>query len=312
MPRDSRGAPLGPRVGDGSALGSRCRRWTASNPRPDLSFNHTNASFVERMVDTNLARRASRKTFNSPRALAQRFHEPWSGDVPPGESANPGGRAMAEETPKAPEPELTIGEEAKAPARPRNLYGYVKKAWRDHRGGVDQETYFQRMVEWRRGEAFVRIDRPTRVDRARGLGYRAKQGYAIVRARVRRGGRRRPKPMGGRHPKRRGLRKITMAKSIQRIAEERTARHYPNMEVLNSYWIGEDGMHKYYEVILVDPQHPVIRNDPKINWICEPGNRGRAFRGLTSAGKKGRGLLYKGKGAEKIRPSIGSHDRTGK
>src|SRR5438046_2246155 len=130
MPRDSRGAPLGPRVGDGSALGSRCRRWTASNRRPGLSFNHTNASFVERMVDTNLARRASRKTFNSPRALAQRFHEPWSGDVPPGESANPGGRAMAEETPKAPEPELKIGggEEAKAPARPRNLYGYVKKA----------------------------------------------------------------------------------------------------------------------------------------------------------------------------------------
>src|SRR2546428_11796914 len=118
--------------------------------------------------------------------------------------------------------------------------------------------------------------------------------------------------MGGRHPKRRGLVKITMAKSIQRIAEERTARHYPNLEVLNSYWVGEDGTHKYYEVILVDPQHPVIRNDPKINWICEPANRGRVFRGLTSAGKKGRGLLHKGKGAEKVRPSIGSHDRLGK
>src|SRR5438046_2407298 len=143
------------------------------------------------------------------------------------------------ETPKAAEPELTIGgEEAKAPARPRNLYGYVKKAWREPDRGVVQETHFQRMVEWRRGEAFVRLERPTRVDRARELGYRAKQGYVIVRARVRRGGRRRPKPMGGRHPKRRGLRKITMAKSIQRIAEERTARHYPNMEVLNSYVIG--------------------------------------------------------------------------
>src|SRR3989442_1556501 len=118
--------------------------------------------------------------------------------------------------------------------------------------------------------------------------------------------------MGGRHPKRRGLVKITMAKSIQRIAEERTAKHYPNMEVLNSYWVGEDGTHKYYEVILVDPNHPAIRSDPKINWICNPANRGRVFRGLTSAGKKGRGLLYKGKGAEKIRPSIGSHDRTGK
>ena len=103
-----------------------------------------------------------------------------------------------------------------------------------------------------------------------------------------------------------------MAKSIQRIAEERTAKHYPNLEVLNSYWVGEDGTHKYYEVILVDPNHPAIRADPKINWICNPANRGRVFRGLTSAGKKGRGLLYKGKGAEKIRPSIGSHDRTGK
>jgi large subunit ribosomal protein L15e len=118
--------------------------------------------------------------------------------------------------------------------------------------------------------------------------------------------------MGGRHPKRRGLNKITMAKSIQRIAEERAAKHYPNLEVLNSYWVGEDGMHKYFEVILVDPQHPVIRGDPKINWICEPQHRGRVFRGLTSAGKKGRGLTHKGKGAEKIRPSIGSHERLGK
>ncbi len=118
--------------------------------------------------------------------------------------------------------------------------------------------------------------------------------------------------MGGRKPKRRGLRKITMAKSIQRMAEERVGRRYPNLEVLNSYWIGEDGRHKYYEVILVDPRHPVIQNDPKINWICDPVHRGRAYRGLTSAGKRGRGLSRKGKGAEKIRPSVGAHDRKGK
>jgi len=217
------------------------------------------------------------------------------------------------EEPQAPAPEPTIaGEEAKAPPRPRNLYGYVKKAWKNPRSGVVKETHFQRLVEWRRGSAFVRMERPTRLDRARELGYRAKPGFVIVRARVRRGGRRRPRPMGGRHPKRRGLAKITMAKSIQRIAEERTGKRYPNLEVLNSYWVGEDGMHKYFEVILVDPSHPVIRNDPKINWICRPGNRGRAFRGLTSAGKKGRGLSHKGKGAEKVRPSIGSHQRTGK
>jgi large subunit ribosomal protein L15e len=220
---------------------------------------------------------------------------------------------MAEEQ-KAPEAELSIAgeEQAKKPARPRNLYAYVKQAWKNPHEGVVGETHWARLVDWRRGPAFARVDHPTRIDRARELGYRAKPGFIVVRARVRRGGRRKPRPMGGRHPKRRGLRKITMAKSIQRIAEERTARRYPNLEVLNSYWIGEDGAHKYYEVILVDPQHPVIRNDPKINWICHPANRGRVFRGLTSAGKKGRGLLYRGKGVEKVRPSIGSHGRIGK
>ena len=220
---------------------------------------------------------------------------------------------MAEE-PKAPDAEPSIaGEEGeKPPARPRNLYGYVKQAWKNPHVGVVEETHWARMVAWRRGPAVLRIERPTRIDRARELGYRAKQGYVVVRIRVRRGGRRKPHPMGGRKPKRRGLLKITMAKSIQRIAEERVGKRYPNMEVLNSYWVGEDGRHKYFEVILVDPEHPVIRSDPKINWICEPAHRGRVFRGLTSAGKKGRGLLYKGKGAEKVRPSIGAHERRGK
>jgi large subunit ribosomal protein L15e len=103
-----------------------------------------------------------------------------------------------------------------------------------------------------------------------------------------------------------------MAKNIQRIAEERTAKRYPNLEVLNSYWVGEDGRQKYYEVILVDPHHPSIINDPKINWICEPQHKGRAFRGLTSAGRKGRGLYKKGVGAEKVRPSLRAHDKKGK
>ena len=85
------------------------------------------------------------------------------------------------------------------------------------------------------------------------------------------------------------------------MAEERVARKYPNLEVLNSYWVWEDGKAKYYEVILVDPQRPEIRNDNNINWICEKQHTRRAFRGLTSAGKKGRGLRKKGKGAEKVR-----------
>jgi large subunit ribosomal protein L15e len=84
------------------------------------------------------------------------------------------------------------------------------------------------------------------------------------------------------------------------------------MEVLNSYWVGEDGKHHFYEVILVDPYHPAIVRDPKINWVTHKSNKRRVLRGKTSAGQKGRGLHHKGKGAEKIRPSIKSHGGRGK
>lgn len=34
----------------------------------------------------------------------------------------------------------------------------------------------------------------------------------------------------------------------------------------------------------------VVRNDPRINWICKANKKHRELRGLTSAGKKSRGL----------------------
>ena len=74
------------------------------------------------------------------------------------------------------------------------------------------------------------------------------------------------------------------------IAEQRAARKFRNLEVLNSYMIGKDGINYFYEVILVDPERSEIKNDKKISWIAKPENRGRVFRGLTSAGKKSRGL----------------------
>ncbi|OYT55897.1 MAG: hypothetical protein B6U68_04235 [Candidatus Aenigmarchaeota archaeon ex4484_14] len=82
--------------------------------------------------------------------------------------------------------------------------------------------------------------------------------------------------------------KFTPAKSLKRIAEDRVARKYPNMEVLNSYYLAEDGQNKYYEVILVDRAHPVIRADKKLQGIIK--HRGRVFRGKTSAGQKSRAL----------------------
>lgn len=187
----------------------------------------------------------------------------------------------------------------------RSFYTYIRDAWKNPDETYVHDLRWQRLQEWRNDRSVIRIRRPTRLDRARALGYKAKQGIIIVRAKVRRGGRRKSRYIRGRRTKRMGMRKITPRKSIQWIAEERVSRKYPNMQVLNSYWVGEDGKHKWYEVILVDPNHPVIKKDPQLKWIC--GVRGRTERGLTSAGRKGRGLRTRGKGAEKTRPSIGSH-----
>jgi len=148
----------------------------------------------------------------------------------------------------------------------------------------------QRLILWRKQYAITRIETPLKLKRARTLGYRAKQGFIVVRVRVRRGGLRKSRPIAGRRQAHLGTKKYTPAKSMQLIAEERAARKFRNLEVLNSYWVGEDGQHKWFEVILIDPCHPSIENDPKINWICDRTQKGRAARGLTSAGKKIRSL----------------------
>jgi len=162
---------------------------------------------------------------------------------------------------------------------------------------------WHRVMEWRRQPAVFRIEKPTRLDRARKLGYKAKQGFVVVRVRVRRGGLRKTRPKAGRRPKRMGATKFKPAKSLRLIAEERAARNFPNLEAINSYWIWEDGRHKWFEVVMVDPSHPAVQSDKDINWICDKAHRGRVFRGLTSAGKEVRGLRHKGRGAEKVRPS---------
>ena len=213
--------------------------------------------------------------------------------------------------PAATAPEETSSEE-KGRSGSRNMYHYVGEAWKDQSSDDMKAVMWQRLVDWRKEGSFVRVDRPTRLDRARSLGYKAKQGFVIVRARVRKGGLRKHRIRKGRKPKRKGVLKITMKKNIQRIAEERTAKRYPNLEVLASYWVGEDGKNKWYEVILVDPNHPVIKSDPKLKWIASGKHYHRADRGLTPAGKKGRGLVRtRGRGAEKVRPSVRAHDRKG-
>jgi large subunit ribosomal protein L15e len=194
----------------------------------------------------------------------------------------------------------------------RSFYSHIQDAWEQPGEGKLAELQWQRKQEWRRQGAIERIDRPTRLDRARSLGYKAKQGIIVVRVAVRKGGARKQRFKAGRRSKRQGVNRLGRRKSIQRIAEERASRKHPNLRVLNSYWVGEDGSQKWHEVILVDPEHPAIQNDDDLNWICDSAHKGRAFRGLTSAGKRGRGLNKRGKGTEHVRPSITSDRRRGK
>jgi large subunit ribosomal protein L15e len=148
------------------------------------------------------------------------------------------------------------------------MYRHLKEAWKIPKDSYIKEVMMQRAIVWRRQPSTVRIEKPTRLDRARGLGYKAKHGVIVVRTRVRRGGRKKLRPVLGRRQKRMGVKKYTPAKSKQLIAEERTARKYPNLEVLNSYWVWQDGRYKWYEVILVDPNHPAIKSDKDLGWIA--------------------------------------------
>jgi large subunit ribosomal protein L15e len=148
------------------------------------------------------------------------------------------------------------------------MYRHLRNAWKKPGESYIKEIMRNRVILWRKQPSSVRIDKPTRLDRARGLGYKAKQGFVVVRTRVRRGGRRKLRPVLGRRQKRMGVTKFTAAKSKRLIAEERTARKYPNLEVLNSYWAWQDGRYKWFEIILVDPSNPSIKADKDVGWIA--------------------------------------------
>jgi hypothetical protein len=62
--------------------------------------------------------------------------------------------------------------------------------------------------------------------------------------------------------------------------------------IYEGYWVGEDGTNKFFEVIMVDRAHPAIMSDSTYAAIA--AQRGRAFRGLTAAGRKGRGMRRRG------------------
>lgn len=112
------------------------------------------------------------------------------------------------------------------------------------------EAYRKRLIEWRKQEAIVRIEKPTRIERARSLGYKENNRFIVVRVRVRKGNPFKRRPRSGRRPKRMGVKQWTYKISDKKIAENRAQSKYSNMRVVGSYLVGEDGVYKWYEVVL--------------------------------------------------------------
>mmetsp|Transcript_40146 Transcript_40146/g.111551 ORF Transcript_40146/g.111551 Transcript_40146/m.111551 type:complete len:206 (-) Transcript_40146:217-834(-) len=188
-------------------------------------------------------------------------------------------------------------------------YKYLEELQKKKQSDVMRFLLRVRAWEYRQLPKIVRCTKPSRPDKARRVGYKAKQGYVVYRVAVRRGGRKRPNGKGivyGK-PKHHGINQLKFRRSLRSKAEERIGRRCGNLRVLNSYWVNQDSTHKYFEVILVDPQHSAIRNDARINWIANAVHKHREQRGLTSAGRAGRGLRKKGHTANKI---IGSSRRS--
>lgn len=184
-------------------------------------------------------------------------------------------------------------------------YKYLEELWKKKQSDVLRFLLRIRAWEYRQLSAVHRASRPSRPDKARRLGYKAKQGYVIFRVRVRRGGRKRPNPKGivyGK-PANSGINKLKYTRCTRARAEERVGRRCSNLRILNSYWVNQDATYKWFEVILVDPNHKAIRRDPRINWICRSVMKHREMRGLTGAGRKSRGLVGKGSRNTKTRPS---------
>jgi large subunit ribosomal protein L15e len=121
-----------------------------------------------------------------------------------------------------------------------------------------------KVVVWRTEEVIRKVSRPSRPDRARRLGYKAKQGIIVVRVRVGRGGMRKQRPVSGRRPKHFGVVRIKQGTNMRKIGERRVNEKFPSLEVLGSYYLHKDGRYLWYEVILADPNHPAIFKDKEM------------------------------------------------
>ena len=189
---------------------------------------------------------------------------------------------------------------------------YVEEIQKKKQSDILRFLLRVRCWEYRSLNVIHRASRPSRPDKARRLGYKAKQGYVIYRIRVRRGNRKKPVAKGATYgkPTNQGVNQLKYQRSLRSTAEERVGRRCANLRVLSgsspptfsegiggsnehwsadSYWVNQDATYKYFEVILVDPQHKAIRRDARINWIVKPVHKVRCHKCPGGGGVDGGG-----------------------
>jgi len=100
-------------------------------------------------------------------------------------------------------------------------YKYLEELFKKKQSDLLRFLLRVRCWQYRQLNAIHRASRPMRPDKARRLGYRAKQGYVVYRVRVRRGGRKRPVPKGATYgkPANQGVNQLKFQRSLRSVAE---------------------------------------------------------------------------------------------
>ncbi len=180
----------------------------------------------------------------------------------------------------------------------RSFYSHIKEAWKTPKEGKLAELQWQRKQEWRNQGAIERIERPTRLDKARELGYKAKQGIIVVRVSVRKGGARKQRHKAGRRTKRQGV--TASAAASPSRASPRSAPPAPPEPARAELLRRRTG--RPPEVAGSHPRRPRAPGHPerrRPQLDLRDDHAGRAFRGLTDAGRRNRGLAARARVAKR-------------
>ena len=114
-------------------------------------------------------------------------------------------------------------------------YKYLQELYRKKQSDLLRFLLRVRCWQYRQLSAIHRASRPTRPDKARRLGYKAKQGYVVYRVRVRRGGRKRPVPKGATmgKPTNQGVTQLKFQRSHRSVAEVSSLYNFPGIRSSN-------------------------------------------------------------------------------